>query len=275
MKNTLLTPTNLYKEAERRLRELTKIKQFLEKRLNNTPEGKIHVVTSTKRTQYYLRLDSKDKSGKYIPKGQEKLIKQLMQKKYDEETLKLINKEIKKLEKLLNNSSYSTIAIQKLYSDSSLDIKTYLEPIDISNEDYIKAWLSIPYEAKPIYDESKAQKTENGEFVRSKSELNIANCLIKMKIPYKYECPLTLSNGYTIHPDFTVLDVKRRKIVYWEHRGMMDDREYAKNSVIRLHDYSESGIMLGDNLIITEETASHPLSISEIERTIKFYFKGK
>ena len=73
--------------------------------------------------------------------------------------------------------------------------------------------------------------------MRSKSELNIADTLYKMEIPYKYKCPFVLMNGRTVHPDFTILDIVNRREIYWEHRGMMDDRMYLKQSVQRIKEY--------------------------------------
>ena len=91
-------------------------------------------------------------------------------------------------------------------------------------------------------------------------------------IPYKYECPKALLNGKEIYPDFTVLNVKARKEIYWEHRGMMDDREYAKQAVFKLKSLMKNGIILGDNLIITEETTANPLGTNEIETIINRFF---
>ena len=80
----------------------------------------------------------------------------------------------------------------------------------------------------PFYD------TKRKERVRSKSELNIANMLDSYGVPYKYECPLKLKDGKVIYPDFTVINVKSRKVIYWEHRGMMDDKNYANMAVSRI-----------------------------------------
>lgn len=107
--------------------------------------------------------------------------------------------EIKNLETFLEKFNSN---IQEIYSDYPTEIKKYIIPIDVSDEDYIKEWLAIPYERKMIPEDLPVYLTDNGERVRSKSELNIANMLYKMEIPYKYECPLTLSNGRTIYPDF-------------------------------------------------------------------------
>ncbi len=108
--------------------------------------------------------------------------------------------------------------------------------------------------------------------MRSKSELTIANALAKHNIPYKYECPLTLKNGAVIYPDYTVLNVKKRKVMYWEHRGMMDDAEYARHTVARNKTYMDNDIFLGKNLVITEETSTSPLGTNEIEAVIREYF---
>lgn len=115
--------------------------------------------------------------------------------------------------------------------------------------------------------------TDNGEYVRSKSELNIANLLYKMNVPYKYECPLTFSNGKIIYPDFTLLDIRNRREVYWEHRGMMDDRNYLKHTVQRGKDYRKEGIYIGDHLLITEETSVLPLGTDEILSVIQHFLK--
>ena len=54
---------------------------------------------------------------------------------------------------------------------------------------------------------------------------------------------------------------------------MMDDRGYLKHTVQRIKDYRKDGIHVGDNLIITEETASGPLGTDEIISVIKHFLK--
>ena len=60
-------------------------------------------------------------------------------------------------------------------------------------------------------------RTYKGDYVRSKSELIIANELYANKISYEYEKPLIL-NGYAnpFYPDFTICTSKEKRIVYWE-----------------------------------------------------------
>lgn len=264
--------TNLYYEAERRYNELLLIKDSKEATLEKAPPGKIHISKNSYGVQYYLRNDVSEKSGKYIHKSEKDVIKQYLQKAYDEKILKFVTEEIKGLNKLLTKSGNAVNRIQDIYSASPAEVKELVTPIDVADEDYVQNWLKVPYDRKTIPEYLPILETKRKERVRSKSELNIANALADKGIPYKYECPLRLSNGTTIYPDFTVLDVKRRKVVYWEHRGMMDDKEYVRNSVLRLKVMMKEDIFIGEKLIITEETSTNPLGTNEIEAIIKKFF---
>ena len=264
--------TNLYYEAQRRYNELLLVKESKEAELEKMPPGKIHISKTSHRIQYYLRNDSLERSGKYIHKSEISLIKKYLQKAYDEKVLKYVTEEIQSLKKLLTKSKNAVDRIQKIYSSFPDEVKELINPVDVSDEDYAKSWQDEPYEGKPIPDYLPFLETKRKERVRSKSELNIANALADNGIPYKYECPLQLSNGTTIFPDFTVLDIKRRKVLYWEHRGMMDDKEYARNSVQRIKILMKEGIFIGEKLIITEETSTNPLGTDEIESVIKRFF---
>ncbi len=248
------------------------IKNSKEEALEKAPPGKIHVSRTAHGVQFYLRRESSEKSGKYIHKSEISMIKQYLQKAYDEKINKLVTVEVQCLKKLIDKSENTIDKIQKAYSSFPTEVKELITPIDVSDEDYVQLWLKEPYQRKLIPEYLPFFETKRKERVRSKSELNIANALADKGIPYKYECPLKLSGGGIIHPDFTVLDVKRRKVLYWEHRGMLDDKEYAKNSVQRLKSLMKEDIFIGVNLIITEETSISPLGTNEIDAIIKKFF---
>ena len=262
----------LYDEACRRMQELEKIKQVKEAAVLNAPPGKIHIANSGNRAKFYLRKEKTDTTGEYISKSDASKLKPYLQKYYDEKILKIINQEISILETLLKKSHDFGKQIQQTYSNLPNDAKKFINPLDMSDEDFKNYWLSIPYERKPILDYVPFYETKHKERVRSKSEINIANALAEHGIPYKYECPLILKNGTKIHPDFKVLNVRERREVYWEHRGMMDDKHYAKSSVLRLKTLMQNGILLGRDLIITEETSANPLGTDEIDAIIKKFF---
>ena len=253
----LLNPTDLYVEARKRLTELQNQRDEKVRVLSKAPKEKIHVIKSNRCLQFYLRKDSADKSGKYISKSNISLIQTYVQKAYDEKVLRILEKEIDILSKFLQASGMTADEskksknipinkeLQQIYSDNPKEMKRYVDPIDLSNEDFVNEWLSQPFHGKEISSELPYYETDRKERVRSKSELNIANALAKHGIPYKYECPVTLRNGRVFYPDFTILDVTKREEIYWEHRGMMDDCEYATHAVSKVKTYVKNGIVLG------------------------------
>ncbi|MCR5087578.1 MAG: hypothetical protein K6B39_09315 [Lachnospiraceae bacterium] len=261
--------TNLYFEAKRRYNELLLIKKSKEAALEKVPPGKICVSRTMHGVQYYLRKDTSDKSGRYVRKNETTPIKQHLQKAYDEKVLKIFTAELQGLRVLLQKAENAVNKVRKAYSAYPAEVKKLITPVDVSDEDYIREWMEETYEGKPIPDYLPFWETKRRERVRSKSELNIANALADRGIPYKYECPLQLSNGETVYPDFTVLNVKKRKVLYWEHRGMMDDKEYAKGAVLRLKELMKEGLFVGEELIITEETSANPLGTNEIDAVIR------
>ena len=272
----LLQNTSLYDEAARRYKEISEHQLAVEGALRKAPAGLIHIVKSGTRIQFYLRENKSDRSGKYIRKSDTDTLQTFLQKSYLEKVLKLLEIERKNLEMLLKKSDNITAKIKRIYSDLPEQIKCYINPIDMSDEEFASGWQSLRYIGKEIPDYVPVYETIRGERVRSKSELTIANMLAEKGIPYKYECPKTLLNGKVFYPDFTVLNVKEHKEVYWEHRGMMDDREYARQAVFKLKSLMKNGIILGDNLIITEETSANPLGTDEIETIInRYFYKGK
>lgn len=54
---------------------------------------------------------------------------------------------------------------------------------------------------------------------------------------------------------------------------MMDEKDYARNSVSRIKTYLKNGYYLGNDLIITEETSASPLGTDEIDAVINNCFK--
>lgn len=274
MRSKIISKSNLYVEATRRKQELQKMRDNIRKRIEKYPEGVIHICKSNGCIQYRLRTRSDEKSGTYLKKNDNR-IQTFLQKKVDEESLELIEQELLNITHFLEKSSNSIEKLQNVYSQKPIDVKNRVIPIDMNDEDFAARWLAIPYIKKEIKLENQIYKSEKGDFVRSKSELNIANSLYKAGIPYKYECPMTLKNGIVYYPDFTILDVNNRRIVFWEHRGMMDDREYAKNAVRKQKEYIKNGMVFGDSLIITEETAFDPLGTDEIKAIVEKLSWGK
>ena len=101
-----------------------------------------------------------------------------------------------------------------------------------------------------FYDKNRIYLTENGERVRSKSEVIIANLLKDKGINYNYEETLLIGN-IKLHPDFT-LNINN-KIVYWEHLGMLNNEKYVVDWNRKKQTYAYAEITENKNLIITTE----------------------
>jgi hypothetical protein len=64
--------------------------------------------------------------------------------------------------------------------------------------------------------------------VRSYGEVLISQALAKAEIPFYYEKALLSKDKKTFRiPDFTL--TYKRRTYFWEHRGMLDDPQYAKD----------------------------------------------
>ena len=260
----------------RRIIEELKVKQKrletvirnAERELKGAPEGSVLVKSYKKGAQFYYRENPNDRNGKYMPVSDQKRAVLLMQKAYDRKALAAAQRQKSALDSFLKK--YDPQALSNVFDRESLIRQGHLRPFELPDAQYAKAWRLAAYEGKPFRDDMPVHYTEKQERVRSKSEVLIANALIRAGIPYRYECPLNLSEQ-VIHPDFTILRMRDRREVYWEHLGMMDDAEYRNQAFLRIRAYEESGIFPGDGLILTVETGRLPLNAVIIQRIIGQY----
>lgn len=254
---------------EQRILELRKIIREKEAALGCAPEGLINIAVSGKRIQYYYKKNSSDTTRKYLKKEEKQKIEALCQKDYDEKVLMLAQKELEQLEHF--KKKYSEYTYEDVYENLNPYRKIHVKPDIVPDEEFIKNWEQLEYQRKSFQEDMPEYYTDKGERVRSKTEILIANALLKYHIPYRYESPLYL-NGYgKIHPDFTVLNVRLRKEYYWEHMGKMDDQEYAEEALRRIDMYERNDIFPGDTLILTHETLKYPLNSRNIEKMILKY----
>ena len=109
---------------------------------------------------------------------------------------------------------------------------------------------------------NRIYKTHDGNFVRSKSEVIIANLLYAAGMNYRYEESLEV-DGAKILPDFTIYLPNGRKI-FWEHVGMLGVEKYDKRWAAKLNVYEkyfskdlrktyESGVLSSDAQTIIAE----------------------
>lgn len=239
----------------------------IDQQKKNVPSYRIRVQKHGKGYQYYLRENKKDTSGKYLKKEQEFQAQQILQNEYYEKSLQIIQQELLLLNKYLDKNVPTKL--MDYYENLNEGRKIMINPLEIDDETYIKAWMSMPYEGKGFRLDEPEFYTQNLERVRSKSEIIIADVLVRYHIPYRYECPIFMQGMGKIYPDFTVLNVRTRKELYWEHFGLIDNEEYRERAMRKMAIYEENGIYLGDKLIVTCESLKQPLNMKDLERKIQ------
>jgi len=104
--------------------------------------------------------------------------------------------------------------------------------------------LPVPFELPNgrLYDGSHIHRTANGELVRSKSEVIVADTLFRLGVPYAYEEYLVMPDGTRRQPDFTIRRDDGRT-VYWEHLGMLGAAEYRADWEAKKVWYAQHGIL--------------------------------
>ena len=240
------------------------------KLLKGKLEGRLRTCRIKGNYYYYLVKEKGDTTGKYISKKDMHLAERIAQREYNERMLHAAEKELSILNRLLKY--YKSDVLEYVYPNLSEGKRRIVKSDYLTDEEYACLWESQSYVPKEIDDNVPELYTEKNERVRSKSEIIIANTLLSMNIPYKYEMPLKLKAIWTrIHPDFTVLNKRTRKVYYWEHFGMMDDLDYVKKNMKKLDVYIKNGIYVGDQLILTTETSTEPLQTSVIKQMINKY----
>lgn len=254
---------------EARKKQLLQVKKQKEKALKSVPTGTLRICSSKNRTQYYHRTDPKDFNGTYIRENDFYMAKKLAQKDYDKKVLDATEQEVKIIDKYL--SGYPKKNMEQIYEGLHKERQKLVIPVKEPDEQYVSAWESAEYEGKIFYDYMPQLYTMKGERVRSKSEVIIADLLNREGIPYRYEYPVYLDGVGQVYPDFTVLNVRLRKEIFWEHFGMMDDPDYAEKTIQKIASYETNGYFPGENLILTYETKNNPINQKLIMLMIERY----
>ena len=194
----------------------------------------------------------------------------LLQKQYLSTVLKTNKKELSAIEKM--SKLYPSTLAEDVYDQLSEGRKSHIKPINVYDDAYAQKWMEAPYKRKPFKKDMPEFYTTKGERVRSKSEIIIADRLRANGIPYRYECPLKVGKKI-IHPDFTILRMSDRKILYHEHCGKMGDQKYIEDMLTRAKDYSLEDIILGDRLFYTFESEATPLDVTMLDMLIKKHYR--
>lgn len=256
----------LQDELLMRKNSLEKALQAAKKVLDHAPEGSLRISKKKTGIQFYHVTDPKDTRGRYIRKEQIDLVKRLAAKSYATRLQRRASRELRVLNEYLK--IISDKSADRVFDEIGETRRKLVTPILLSESRRAEIWMNEEFVSNSFRPEEKKYETRRGELVRSKSELLIANMYAELGIPYRYENELVLKDGGRMIPDFTLFDTRRRRLIYHEHFGMMDDETYWDNAIRKIERYQKNGIFLGINLIATFEGRNTSLNMRELSQSI-------
>lgn len=246
----------------------------LEADIESAPAGTLKISKKHGYTEYYQRFSNRPDGTEhkiYIRKENMELARLLAQKDYNRAVLKILKARLQKLTRI--SADFPGGYIDSIYENLPQERKQLVVPIIASDEQFIAEWQNRPYKSLEFRpDDAGSYYTERGERVRSKSEVIIANTLYHTGIPYKYECPLIFTDR-TLYPDFTILNIRTRKEIIFEHFGILDDPDYLTMFQKKLEFYAFHGLLPGRGLIYTLESSQHPLDTRMLKKIFDTYLK--
>ncbi|MBR5347655.1 MAG: hypothetical protein IK125_00270 [Lachnospiraceae bacterium] len=227
------------------------------------PEGAgLRVIRRGGGYQYFMRHQGSKPTGDYIQKKNKEKAEVLAQIEYDRKLIKNIEQQIAGLKQLC---AFSSDPFDHTFDQMVSGKRELIRPHRLSDETYIREWKKKDYTGPEFGEKAPEYYTRQGLRVRSKSEVIIADILDEMSVSFLYEKPLQIGAG-TVYPDFTLLNIRERRELYWEHFGMMDDMEYRNHAFLKIRKYESS--FRRSSLIWTFETERFPLNTKTIRNMV-------
>jgi len=237
----------LIKELEKRRAFLEEVISQLEYNLSRYPAGTLVFHNDGKNRNIVRYYRKENKHRKYLSNDRDrKDLTMLCQKYYDKEAIQYYRKELDKVNDLLK--------LTKELSDRFAvpdHIMTRIRPVEYVVQDRLLGFEKLTHGTSGTRSGQYRVTTKEGVLVKSKAEQIIADELFDYKIPFKYELGLNCADHAFKSPDFTVMSPTTGKVYYWEHFGMLDRPDYVNDMVDKMNSYSLTGLIPGDNLILT------------------------
>ena len=183
---------DMYKKREQLIEQIKNLKT----QLIRLPEGELHIQKDRKQTKWMVSYKTQKGNTvrKYLPKSQFQQAQLLALSTLYKARLKDREKELKAIERCLQvyDPAYhgypDQISSEEQKVLSNEHLYALLQPYLTRNQIYIHNWLNEPYESNSDYYPDQLRFLVNESFyVRSKSEVFIAEVLIKSGLPFRYE----------------------------------------------------------------------------------------
>ena len=248
--------------------KLIKLLNLLDKKKQNRVPGEIRLNRINGKQRYEIKEYGSDKFV-YATAEMMDRVRRIAQTKYEIKLEKILEENLATVNKFISKMKKDELA--ECYNALPEGRKCLIKPVYADNDMFARLWQEDKYNKKKSFQQDAKYTTSRGEEVRSKSEVMIADRLVKFGVPYRYECPVKCENTI-LYPDFTVLNKRTREVFYYEHLGMMDCPEYREQFFYKIRTYSSAGIVFGKNLVATFEDKEHPFDLKVLDSLIKNCF---
>ncbi len=246
--------------SAKKSKEKQVVKVFLRGR--NTSEG----IVYDKRVDHGERFESTRLGGDEDPE-----VIKIRQSRYDEEMLRVLEKNRKLLEKVAGK-------ILK-YDPDSIDARLnplYRDHTGLVNKapGIVSAdeWERIGNKRNNYSLPDDSNITTDGTKARSKSELVIYAIIKGYRVVFKFDVEIKLKNELgqtvTVCPDFIIL-CDDGSIIIIEHLGMLNDPKYFENAMKKIHLYLINGYKLNETLFLTADSMSGKINAEAVDELIR------
>ena len=224
---------------------------------------------------YYYAVKRGDVCTSYLGSENSAKLNAVREYRYYNHSIKRISDNISAIESALKRikaTDYESInkSLPAMYKNPQLSVGD-------SNSSASK-WKEKAEALKSRYEiyrpEELTIKTDDGNYVRSKSEGMIYNYLLTMGVPFVYELPLRLGRS-TVFPDFTLLsEIDSSTEIIIEHQGMMGNDYYRNRFSDKVYRYLQDGYVPGINILFTFDGLDGSLDITPIEDLVMNHIKS-
>ena len=245
------------KSIEADIRFYKRYKVFLGKKLRNLPKGNIYYKENNGHKRPYVRRNGKEC---YLNQKKMKEIIGLRNRKEIERALRLIDDNIRVLDSIEGDIADFDAIVPQLADQKETEGMNRSQKAEfISNR-----FASEENRA----NSRKRNMTSDGIGVRSRAELILYEHFKSLGLEFYYEKPLMI-DGIVFHPDFTIVRKSDRKIILWEHNGMMDRPDYVATFQRRQFQYAGAGYLPFVNLIYSYDFGEDTIDLLYVDRLLE------
>ncbi len=241
---------------------------MLEKELGTMPNEHLCCYHDGDSVKCFAIADDDSTKRRYLRKSKREETALLARKGYLKARLADAKQQKKALELCIRQ--YPEESEVERYCAIHADRTRYIEESIVHPQENIRQWVCETYPMNMQFPDKKNVAAVDGSYVRSKSEAIILRCLYENGIPYRYESEVQIESG-VIYPDFVILKPSTGEKIIWEHFGLADSENYARNINLKLQSYRGIGYYPMINLITTYETASNPLDYRLVELLVRHF----